>query len=189
VIAMNIGINALFDIFITFFKIGSFTIGGGLAMIPLIERETVQNKGWIKEEEISDVISLCQSVPGVIAINISIFIGYRRAGLIGAFFAALGVILPSFLIIMLLSNILLKNYSNPYVQKIFAGAKVGVTALLAAVLIKLSRQIIKDAYAFIVAFCAFAAVIVFDVHPFIVIGFGIILGIIYYNVFIRGKVK
>ena len=186
---MKTGINTILDIFITFFKIGSFTIGGGLAMIPLIERETVQNKGWIKEEEISDVISLCQSVPGVIAINISIFIGYRRAGLMGAFFAALGVILPSFLIILILSSILLRNYSNPYVQKIFAGAKIGVTALLAAILIKLGKQIIKDIYTFVAALCAFAAIIIFGVHPFVVIGFGIISGIIYYNAVVRGKNK
>ena len=99
----KVNLKLLIEIFTTFFKIGAFTFGGGYAMIPLIEREVITNKGWIKnEEEIIDVFAVAESIPGAIAINSSTFVGYKIAGRIGAITAACGVILPSFIIINLL---------------------------------------------------------------------------------------
>ena len=90
----------LLTLFITFFKIGLFTIGGGYAMIPLIEREVVERKGWISREDFLDLLAIAQSAPGVFAVNISIFIGYRMRKSIGSIFCALGTVLPSIIIIL-----------------------------------------------------------------------------------------
>ncbi|NLD47008.1 MAG: chromate transporter [Clostridiaceae bacterium] len=172
----------LFDIFITFFKIGAFTIGGGLAMLPLIEREVVYNKKWAKQEEIEDIFAIVQSVPGVIAINSSIFIGYKRAKLKGAFVAALGVILPSFLIILLVYWVMFGIQDNIYVKKAFAGAKAGVTSLLLLTLIKLSRPIMKKPFSAILAILSFTAIVFFNIHAFIIIIAGGLAGYIVYVV-------
>ena len=95
------------QVFLTFVKIGLFTFGGGHAMIPLIEREIVDNHGWINKQDVNDVIAVCESVPGSIAVNSATFVGYKVAGFWGALFATLGVIIPSFTIILMLSGICL----------------------------------------------------------------------------------
>ncbi|MGI6586083.1 MAG: chromate transporter, partial [Lutisporaceae bacterium] len=93
----------LLDIFLTFFKIGSFTIGGGYAMLPIIQREVVGNKKWLGEEEFLDSIAVTNSLPGPLAINCATFVGYRTAGYAGAAAAALGAVMPSFLIILVIA--------------------------------------------------------------------------------------
>ena len=87
------------DLFLTFLKIGAFTFGGGYAMIPLIQREICENKKWISEQEITDIVAISESTPGPVAVNAATFVGYRTNGFVGAFIATLGVVLPSFLII------------------------------------------------------------------------------------------
>jgi chromate transporter len=176
----------LFEIFITFFKIGAFTIGGGLAMLPLIEREVVENKKWVEKEDIADIFAIVQSVPGVIAINSSIFIGYKKAKMRGAFAAALGVILPSFIIIILIAKVLFGIQDNIFIKKAFAGSKAGVTALLLTTVAKLSRSSIKNKKAVVLAILAFVAINLFSVHAFITIIAGGILELAI--IFIR-KVK
>ena len=96
----------VFDLFLTFMKIGAFTFGGGYAMIPLIQREVCTNKKWLKDEDILDIIAIAESTPGPIAINAATFVGYRVAGFFGAFMATLGVVLPSFVIITAISFVL-----------------------------------------------------------------------------------
>ena len=96
----------LFTVFITFFKIGAFTFGGGYAMIPLIQRETVENHKWISDDDILDIIAIAESTPGPIAINSATFVGYKVAGFWGSFAATLGVVLPSFIIILVISYVL-----------------------------------------------------------------------------------
>ena len=95
-------IQTLWRVFFTFFKIGDFTFGGGYAMIPLIQRETVEKHGWISEEDILEVVAIAESTPGPIAINAATFIGYRVAGFLGSLCATLGVVSPSFVIILLI---------------------------------------------------------------------------------------
>jgi chromate transporter len=121
----------LVRMFLTFFRIGAFTIGGGYAMLPLIEREFVEKQGWVSEDEIVDIFAIVQSVPGVIAINSSIFIGYRIAGLAGALAATLGMVLPSFIIISVIAAFFVQFRDIPAVQNAFAGIRAGVTALFA----------------------------------------------------------
>ena len=122
----------LFQLFYIFFKIGAFTIGGGYAMIPLIEAEIVTKKGWVAKEDFLDLLAIAQSAPGVFAVNIAIFIGYRLRGVRGCIVTALGAILPSFLIILCIALFFLRFKENPTVEAIFRGIRPAVVALIAA---------------------------------------------------------
>ena len=122
----------LFQLFYIFFKIGAFTIGGGYAMIPLIEAEIVTKKGWVAKEDFLDLLAIAQSAPGVFAVNIAIFIGYRLRGVRGCIVTALGAILPSFLIILCIALFFLRFKENPTVEAIFRGIRPAVVALIVA---------------------------------------------------------
>ncbi len=128
------------DSFSTFFRIGAFTIGGGYAMIPLIESEVVERHKWVKREEFLDIIAIAQSCPGVFAINMSVFIGYRLRKLPGALCAALGTALPSFVIILLIAMFFANFQDNPVVESIFKGIRPAVVALIAAPTFSLAKS-------------------------------------------------
>lgn len=179
-------VNELLEIFIVFFKIGAFTIGGGLAMLPLIEKEVVEHKKWVKQEEIEDIFAIVQSVPGVIAINSSIFIGYKRAKIKGALVAALGVILPSFIMILIISQVLFGIQDNIYVKKAFTGAKAGVTALLLYTVLKLSKSIANKPFSLLLVILSFIAIVFLNIHAFIIIAVGALVGFV---IFVIRKVK
>ena len=168
----------LWRMFTIFFRIGAFTIGGGYAMLPLIEREVVENEQWVTREEIIDVFAVSQSLPGVIAINSSMFIGYKIAGIPGLIMASLGVILPSFLSILAIAFVLIKIRDNIYISKAFTGIRSGVTALIALTAIKLGQATIKDKFGFLVAVIAFVSIVVFDIHAYWMILFGALAGFI-----------
>ncbi|MBP1663650.1 MAG: chromate transporter [Bacteroidetes bacterium] len=123
------------QMFITFVRIGAFTIGGGYAMIPLIQREVVQVRKWISPKEFIDMLALAQSAPGVIAINTAIFIGYKIKGIRGSIVTALGCALPSFVIILLIAMVFSNFKDNAIVERIFKGIRPVVVALIAALLI------------------------------------------------------
>ena len=129
----------LFQLFYIFFKIGAFTIGGGYAMIPLIEAEIVTKKGWVAKEDFLDLLAIAQSAPGVFAVNIAIFIGYRLRGVRGCIVTALGAILPSFLIILCIALFFLRFKENPTVEAIFRGIRPAVVALIAALTFNLAK--------------------------------------------------
>ena len=129
----------LFQLFYIFFKIGAFTIGGGYAMIPLIEAEIVTKKGWVAKEDFLDLLAIAQSAPGVFAVNIAIFIGYRLRGVRGCIVTALGAILPSFLIILCIALFFLRFKENPTVEAIFKGIRPAVVALIAAPTFNLAK--------------------------------------------------
>ena len=123
-------LKTLWQVFLTFFKIGGFTFGGGYAMIPLIQAETVDNKKWITADDILEIVAIAESTPGPIAINSATFVGYRVAGVWGSVFATLGVVLPSFIIILLISAILNEFKDNKIVKYAFNGIRAGVLALI-----------------------------------------------------------
>lgn len=125
---MNIYLQA----FSVFFKIGAFTIGGGYAMVPLIEDEVVNRRHWVAKEDFIDLLAIAQSSPGILAVNISIFIGYRLRGIRGSVITALGTILPSFLIILAIALFFHSFKDNALVEKIFKGIRPAVVALIAA---------------------------------------------------------
>lgn len=127
-------------LFLTFFKIGSFTLGGGYAMIPLVQREVVEREEWIPQEEFLDLIALAQSAPGVIAINTAVFVGYKIAGWKGLIAAVLGAVLPSFCIILAIATCFTHFRDYPQVEAIFKGIRPAVVALIAAPLYKMGKS-------------------------------------------------
>lgn len=129
----------LWEMFITFFKIGAFTIGGGYAMIPIIQEEVVNKKHWIEEEEFLDAIAIAQGSPGAIAVNTSIYVGYRLEGIKGAIIATLGTVLPSFLIILLVATVFFEYRNNPIIEKVFLGIRPAVVALISSAVYKLAK--------------------------------------------------
>lgn len=124
--------NLYLELFGIFFKIGAFTIGGGYAMVPLIENEVVTKRKWIAQEDFIDLLAISQSAPGVLAINISIFIGYKLRGIKGCIVTATGTILPSFILILAVALFFHNFKDNPIVERIFKGIRPAVVALIAA---------------------------------------------------------
>ena len=124
--------NLYLQAFSVFFKIGAFTIGGGYAMAPLIEDEVVIQRKWIAKDDFIDLLAIAQSAPGILAVNISIFIGYRLRGIRGSIITTLGTILPSFLIILAIALFFHNFKDNALVEKIFKGIRPAVVALIAA---------------------------------------------------------
>lgn len=172
----------LWGIFLAFFKIGSFTFGGGYAMIPLIEKEVVDKKAWISKEDIIDVFAVAQSIPGAIAINSATLIGYKIKKKKGSYAATLGVILPSFLIILLIATVFSKFQDNIIVQNAFKGIRPAVVALIFIAAVNIGKTAIKDKISLVIALVAFTLILVFDVHAiFAVIG-GAVVGLVLYKI-------
>ena len=132
-----------FQLFYTYLKIGTFTLGGGYAMLPLIQREVVDRKGWIDEEEFLNMIALAQAAPGLIAVNSAIFIGWRVGGWRGVCGAVLGAVLPSFLIILAIAMVFREWKELPAVEAVFKGVRPAVVALIAAPLVKMAKAALK----------------------------------------------
>ncbi len=129
-----------FQLFWTYLKIGTFTLGGGYAMLPLIQREVVDRKGWIDEEEFLNMIALAQAAPGLIAVNSAIFIGWRIGGWRGVAGAVLGAVLPSFIIILAIATVFSEWKEQPAVEAAFKGIRPAVVALIAAPLVKMAKS-------------------------------------------------
>ncbi|MBP9988996.1 MAG: chromate transporter [Ruminococcus sp.] len=164
----------IFQLFITFFKIGAFTFGGGYAMIPLIQKEVVDNKKWLDNDDILEIIAIAESTPGPIAINSATFVGYRVAGFFGALLATAGVVIPSFVIISIISFVLTKFEHLRAVRYAFIGIRAGVLALIIKALWSMYKQCEKNAIAYIIMAAAFilAAFIKINVI-WIIIGCGV----------------
>ena len=133
-------VNIYWDSFKTFFKIGIFTLGGGYAMIPLIEEEVVNRKQWVSKDEMIDLIAIAQSCPGVFAINIATFIGYKLNKTRGAIATTIGTALPSFLIILAIAMFFSQFKDNPYVAAMFKGIRPAVVALIAVPTFNLGKR-------------------------------------------------
>ena len=168
----------LLELFITFFKIGGFTFGGGYAMIPLIQKETVENKKWVSDEDILDIVAIAESTPGPIAINSATFIGYKTAGVWGSFFATLGVVLPSFVIISAIAYLLKEFAQYPIVQYAFFGIRAGVLSLVTKSLWTMYKKAPKGALALIVSVCAMVLVAFLNVNALAVIALGAVTGLV-----------
>lgn len=153
----------------TFLKIGTFTFGGGYAMIPLIQKEVAEKNNWISDEDILEIIAIAESTPGPIAINAATFVGYRAAGFWGAFLATLGVTLPSFLIILAVSFVLRQFQELKAVQYAFNGIRAGVLALIARALLSMYKQCPKSAVSYVVMALAFVCVAFLNVNVLSVI--------------------
>ena len=161
--------NRNLSLFLTFMKIGAFTFGGGYAMIPLIQREVVEEKKWISESELIDMIAIAESTPGPIAINSATFVGHHVGGFWGAFCATLGVILPSFAIIAAISYVLQQFERLRAVKYAFMGIRAGVLALILKAFWNMARQIPKKAISCCIAAAAFVLATLLKLNVLLVI--------------------
>lgn len=133
--------TSFWELFFTFVKIGAFTIGGGYAMVPLIQRDIVDKRHWIGEEEFIEMLALAQAAPGVLAMNVAVVIGHRTLGWKGVIAASLGAILPSFLIILTIATVFTDFKENPNVEKVFKGMRPAVVALIAVPILRMIRMV------------------------------------------------
>lgn len=160
--------------FLTFFKIGLFTIGGGYAMIPLIEAEIIEKKKWIGKDEFTDLLAIAQSCPGIFAVNISIFIGYRLRKVKGALVTCLGTTLPSFIIILLIALFFHQFKDNEIVAAIFRGIRPAVVALIAVPTFNLAKKAKLNRYTFWIPIASALLIWLLGVSPiFIIIAAGV----------------
>ena len=177
--------KTLIDLFFTFCRIGGLTFGGGYAMLPIIQKEIVEEKKWATEEEVLDYYAVGQCTPGIIAVNTATFIGYKVHGIIGAIVATLGVVFPSFIIITIIAA-LLKNFANySIVQHAFSGIRVVVIALIVSAILKLAKTSIKNSTTLIIAIIAFILVAFVNLSPIYIVIAVACIGLILK--FIRGR--
>lgn len=165
-------------LFLTFLKIGVGTIGGGYAMLPLIQREVV-DRGWLSKEDFIDLFSVAQSLPGIFAVNISIFVGYKLKKNIGSIVCALGTILPSFLIILLIATFFTQVQDNEWVEKIFKGLRPAVVALIAVPCITTARSIKLNYLTMLIPIAAALLIWMGGVSPVWIILVAIAGGLVY----------
>ncbi len=165
------------DLFLIFARIGGFTFGGGYAMLPVMQRELVEKRDWITNEEILNYYAVGQCTPGVIAVNTATFIGYKRKGVIGAIAATLGMITPSFIIITIIA-LFLKSFAHlEIVQNAFMGIRIAVCALVLATVIKMWKGAIKNIYGIIICIAAFVVIAFTELSPVIAVIAAAVAGI------------
>lgn len=153
----------LWTLFRVFFKISAVSVGGGLTMLPLMSREFSEERKWITEEEMVDVVAIVQSVPGIIAVNMAILIGQRAAGLPGVFAASVGVVLPPVIVILAIAALLFLLSGNETMDHIFLGVRAAVSALILLSVIKMSRSVLKGPLPIAIALIGFLLLVLFDV--------------------------
>jgi len=164
----------LWVIFLTFCKVGGLTFGGGYAIMPLLQKEVVQNKGWAKEEEVMEYYAISQCLPGPIAINVSIMLGHKLKGASGAVAAALGVIMPSIIVIIVLAVFLQGLMDIPLIGHAFAGIRVAVSALVIHTVVVLGRRGVKDFYGLLIFIVVFIFALFTDISPaYIIVAAGL----------------
>jgi len=171
----------LLDLFKTFFKVGAFTIGGGYAMIPIIQEEIVDKKKWVNEEDFMDIIAISQGSPGPIAVNVSIFVGYRLMGIKGALTCMLGTILPSFLIILLVATVFFQFRNNPIISKGFMGIRPAVVALIASAVYKMAKKSDLNSIKLLIAIATTLIIVFTNISPIYLIIVAGLFAILYYN--------
>ena len=169
----------LLDLFLTFLRIGTFTFGGGYVMIPLIQKAVSDDKGWITHDEILEIVAIAESTPGPLAINTATFVGYRIGGVVGAFLATLAVVMPSFVIIVLISTVLSAFADNAVVRSAFMGVRAGVLALIVKAVYSMTKKAKgKNAMFFVIMGLSFAAVVFLRVNVLLVIACSGVIGLV-----------
>ena len=134
----------LFQLFLTFAKIGGFTFGGGYAMLPIMQRELVEKNEWVTNDELLNYYAVGQCTPGIIAVNTATFVGYKRKGVLGSIFSTVGMVTPSVIIIMLIATFLKNFASYPVVQSAFAGIRIAVCATILVSIVNLWKKSVKS---------------------------------------------
>ena len=169
-------------LFLLFARIGGLTFGGGYAMLPILQRELVDNRHWVTEEELADYYAIGQCTPGVIAVNTATFIGYKRKGILGAICATAGVVFPSLVIIIIIAAFIQQFAHLQIVQNAFSGVRIAVCALVVQSVWKLAKKSVVDVPTALILLITFAAVAFFGISPVIMVilsgAAGITLGLL-----------
>lgn len=171
-------IKSLFNLYFSFAKIGTFTIGGGLAMMPMMQAELIEKRKWITDEELIDYYAVGQSTPGIVAVNVATFVGYKQMGIIGGIFATLGMVTPSLVIIMILAGLINSINDFPIIQKALKGINVAVAALLTSTIINFMKKTIKKFTNAIFMLISFLLVFVLKLPSFWIILFALLIGVV-----------
>ncbi len=169
---------SLWELFSSFTRIGVLTFGGGVAMLPMLEKECIEKHSWATEDEMLDYFAIGQCTPGVIAVNTATFIGYKTRGIIGGIIATLGVVFPSFVIITAMASVLKAFQDNPYVTKAFAGIRVAVCALMLSAVIRLAKKAVTNIPTAVIAVISLVVQVFLGVSPILVVVSAIALGLI-----------
>ncbi|MBP5308603.1 MAG: chromate transporter [Clostridia bacterium] len=177
----NVFIRAL-ELFCTFFKIGLFTFGGGLAMLTLISREVVENKRWITDKDMGDIVVIAESTPGAIAVNTATYVGYKTAGVLGSVFATLGCILPSLIVISVIYVFFDMFKENRWVAAGFKGVRAAVIVLLFNAFTKLFKPMKKNAFTVAASIIVFAVTLFTEFNSIYLILAGGFIGVTYFMV-------
>lgn len=169
--------NILAELFIVFFKLGAFTIGGGIAMLPILKSELIERKKWFTAEEFVDAVAVCQGLPGVIAVNMATYVGYKKKGLAGSLVSTFAVVTPSFLMILVIARFLSSISGNPYVAGAMAGFRVAALGLVVVAIIQLAPATLKGPWTVAAAALAFVLIAVLNIDTAYVILLFMILGL------------
>lgn len=161
--------NRLWILFSVFFKISAVSVGGGLTMLPLMDREFVEKRGWLTESDMVDIVAAVQSVPGVIAVNMAIMIGRKAAGFPGILAASFGVVIPPVIVIVALASVVTRLSGNETVSNIFRGVRAAVAALILLSVVRMSKTILKGVFPAVVAVFGFLLLVVFEWNAVILI--------------------
>ena len=170
--------NLLLDMYLTFAKVGVMTFGGGYAMLPILQREVVDNKGWATEEELMDYFAIGQCTPGVIAVNTATFIGQKNKGILGGIVATLGVVFPSLIIISLLAGVIEAFSHIVWVQNAFGGIRVCVCVLILNAIVKLLKKAVVDIPTGLIFAVVALCSVFFDISPVIFVVLAAVIGIL-----------
>ena len=177
----------LLELFLAFARVGVMTFGGGYAMLPILEREIVENKGWASHEEIMDYYAVGQCTPGVIAVNTATFVGFRTAGAAGGIAATLGVVFPSVVILSLIAGVLTNFADIPAVRSAFAGIRVCVCVLIFNAVVKLWKGAVPDKAALCLCLAVFVLSVFLRVSPVVFVVLCAAAGILFTRLGVRGK--
>lgn len=169
--------NILLELFIVFFKLGAFTIGGGIAMLPLLQNTLINEKKWFTKEEFMDIVAVCQSLPGVVAINMATYVGYKKKGLIGSIVSTFGVTIPSFIMILIIAKFITSLGDNGVLMGAMAGLRAAALGMVVVALIQLMPAAIKNKWAMLAAIVAFVLIAILKVNTAYVILLFALLGI------------
>ena len=167
------------ELFLSFLKIGAFTFGGGYAMMPIMHKEVVDKKHWATDDDILKLLVISESTPGVLAVNSATFIGYKIGGFWGALLATLGVVLPSFIVISIISLFILQFKELTWVGYVFMGIRAGVAMLILNAVFKLSKKVKKNLFSYLIFAISFIVALLTDFSIIIMLLLGAILGIIF----------
>lgn len=169
--------NMLIELFIVFFKLGAFTIGGGIAMLPLLQNTLIEEKKWFTKEEFVDIVAVCQSLPGVVAVNMATYVGFKKKGLIGSIISTLGVIIPSFVLILIIARGITALGDSGVVMGAMAGLRAAALGMVAVAMIQLAPSALRNKWAILAAVTAFVLIAILKVNTAYVILLFAVLGV------------